>query len=55
MTLTEICSWCKKILKQGDAPVGAPVTHGCCRACAKKYFPLYYDEISGTIQFPEEE
>ena len=53
MTLTVICSWCKKLMKQGDAPVGAPVSHGCCRACAKKYFPLHYDEIVANL--PEEE
>lgn len=53
MTLTEICSWCKKVIRHGDAPADAPVTHGCCRACAKKHFPLHYDEISASL--PEEE
>ena len=43
--LTVICSWCKKVMKQGDAPPEAPVSHSCCDACLKKYFPLICDDI----------
>ncbi len=49
MILTVICSWCKKVMRKGDQEPGAPVSHGCCRACAQKHFPLVYDEIKDSI------
>lgn len=53
MTLKAICSWCKRVLREGDAPAGAPETADCCRPCAKKHFPLIYDEIEASLP-PEE-
>ena len=50
MTPTVICSWCKKVLKKGNAPADAPVTNGCCRACLRKYFPLYCEEVECSIE-----
>ena len=45
MILTVICSWCKKVMKQGDMPADAPVSHSCCELCLRKYFPLICDDI----------
>lgn len=54
MTLKVICSWCKKVIREGDAPADVPVTNGCCRACLRKYFPLYCEEVEDSIKEDEE-
>ena len=48
MILTVICSWCKEVIRQGDAPADAPVSHGCCEPCLRKHFPLICDEVKGS-------
>jgi hypothetical protein len=34
--LTTVCSYCKKIIKQGNSKL---VSHGICLECLAKYFP----------------
>ncbi len=35
MNLRTICSWCGKVMREGDTP-DARVSHGICPACIEK-------------------
>ena len=50
MELKVICSWCKKVMREGDAPADAPVSSDCCIPCLEKHFPLICDDVKGFLK-----
>ena len=44
--LTRQCSWCKRIIEQGDP--GAPISHSMCEAC-------YAEGLKDLLDTQEEE
>lgn len=47
VTHKAICSWCSKIIREGDEPV----SHGMCEDCAVKVFKeLYSPKSSGVAK-----
>lgn len=38
--MKRVCAWCGKVLGYRKGGVKGDVTHGICKACEAKYFPV---------------